>query len=237
MADPVVVEVPRFTRFVYPRERLEEPEVIGAISAFLGIWITIFPLEHIAAKWAIAFAFVFLIGAMLAAGAHQKAKAAAEAEKAREAERLLHQVTQSKIDKLEMKDSFAFIKGDLSESVIAHNTVNVGWELDERAVIVGETVPIRVLALSDGCLKNRRFQKCQMMGPAVLVPVRNVSISGNHFGGPPQSVVWAIPDKSIVIGAIGLVDCVFVECTFQNVAFAAPAEIVDDVRKGLSERK
>jgi hypothetical protein len=67
---------------------------------------------------------------------------------------------------------------------------------------------------------------CQIIGPAVFVPLEDCLFSECSWQGDLDSVLWEIPmERSQVVGAVALRACKFYDSTFQRIgmAFRGPA--------------
>ena len=82
------------------------------------------------------------------------------------------------------------------------------------------------LAVARATIKDRRFENCLILGPAVVIPTGGGVISDCEFDGSLEETIWEIPENVGRIGAIGLDNTDFISCRFQGVGFAGPAEFV-----------
>jgi hypothetical protein len=90
----------------------------------------------------------------------------------------------------------------------------------------GEVVRIALLAGDEGIVRNATFERCDIKGPAVVVPLRKTVIEHNRFDGG-DAVLWEVPpERPEVVGAIGLEDCTFTGCHFMKVGIAGPPELI-----------
>jgi hypothetical protein len=48
-----------------------------------------------------------------------------------------------------------------------------------------------------------------------------------------ESVLWDITGRNHIIGAVGVENCVFENCTFTNVGFAGDRTFIDKFRHGV----
>lgn len=77
------------------------------------------------------------------------------------------------------------------------------------------------------------FENCQIVGPAVVVLLDGITMSGCNFEGDAESVVWPIGSRSRVMGAVGLKDCTIVGCQFQRIGIAIRDDQMDAMRVGF----
>ncbi|MBW3578330.1 MAG: hypothetical protein KY462_11445 [Actinobacteria bacterium] len=98
-----------------------------------------------------------------------------------------------------------------------------------------QVVEISRLAVNESVLEGITFANCTIVGPAVLVPLEGVSIVGGTWDAPNwEALSWIIPrNRDTVIGAIGVKDCTFSACRFQNVGLAVPEDEEERFREGF----
>jgi hypothetical protein len=90
----------------------------------------------------------------------------------------------------------------------------------------GEVIRIALLAGDEGVIQNQSFERCDIKGPAVVLPLESV-LEHNRIDGPPDAVLWEIPPpRTHVIGAIALQNCRFTGCHFMNIGFAGSREFI-----------
>jgi hypothetical protein len=66
-------------------------------------------------------------------------------------------------------------------------------------------------------IADKSFERCVILGPAVVVPAGSRFI-GCSFEGEPDAVVWEIPpSRTTLVGAIRLENCSFNACEFRGV--------------------
>jgi hypothetical protein len=89
----------------------------------------------------------------------------------------------------------------------------------------------------EGAIRRCTFAACVIQGPAVIYPNRCQFYSPT-FRSPEglDSILWDIPvEKTTIVGAILVEDCIFRDCTFENVGVAAPAEMAAAIRAQAAE--
>jgi hypothetical protein len=106
---------------------------------------------------------------------------------------------------------------------------------------VAGTYKDRVIRLCElvgenGVLTSVRFEHCDIKGPAVIV-LQDSTLSHNNLGGPSaDAILWEIPlARPVVVGAVLAKNCVFDRCTFMNVGFAGPPDLIAKMRAGSKE--
>lgn len=105
------------------------------------------------------------------------------------------------------------------------------WQREFR----NEAVRLADLTVNTDRITGVSFENCQILGPAVILPVQNTQISYSGFDGPdPDSLFWVIPDsRQYVIGAVILIGCRIFQCRFVNVGVAVRQADLDAARRGL----
>ncbi|MEM9652256.1 MAG: hypothetical protein AAGA65_09190 [Actinomycetota bacterium] len=98
-----------------------------------------------------------------------------------------------------------------------------------------EAIRITDLAVVTPVLEGYRFSNCSIHGPAVLIPRGEVWIQDCSWNAPGlDSIFWTIePDREIVIGAIALVDTMFVGCRFDGIGIAGTADDKTNIMDGF----
>ena len=98
----------------------------------------------------------------------------------------------------------------------------------------GRVVRLCQLAGDEAIIDGFEFTDCFVRGPAVVVVQGETTFAHSTFRGDPESLLWEIsPERSSVIGAILLTNCVFNECTFEGVGFAGPPEFIQQMKEGI----
>jgi hypothetical protein len=92
-------------------------------------------------------------------------------------------------------------------------------------------IRIAEVAGERGVIENARFIGCDVKGPAVLI-LKDSTLRHSNLGGPTaDAVLWEIPPtRPVIVGAILVQACVFERCTFMNVGFAGPREMIAKMR-------
>lgn len=85
-----------------------------------------------------------------------------------------------------------------------------------------EVISIASLTVTNPTIEGYTFVHCRIIGPAVLGIVDGVKIEHCQFEGEFSSLFWEVnpEDRPLVVGAVGLVNTHFVNCTFQGVGIA-----------------
>lgn len=109
-------------------------------------------------------------------------------------------------------------------------------EVVHSRVLKRMTVRLSDLPLENFILRDYLFEQCSMIGPAVLVPLEGVELTGSTFDAPSMdALIWRMADdRQPIVGAIGLVRVAFRDCQFQAVGLGVPDAQYEDVARGLS---
>jgi hypothetical protein len=101
---------------------------------------------------------------------------------------------------------------------------------ERKVVRISDLVP------EPGCmLRGFSFDRCDIVGPAVLFPRPNTMINGCNFDGTPDAIIWDWPpEREQVIGVIDLDECSFESCRFTNIGIAAPPPLAEILRASFA---
>ncbi|AZH79446.1 hypothetical protein CSX12_13865 [Microbacterium sp. Y-01] len=90
-----------------------------------------------------------------------------------------------------------------------------------------EVVRLADLAVTSDTIEGVTFRDCLVLGPAIVIPMSETSITNGVFTGDPEALFWELnPARELVIGAIGLVSCEFDGCRFERVGFAGGVDVL-----------
>ncbi|HEX2742908.1 MAG TPA: hypothetical protein VHN16_00715 [Streptosporangiaceae bacterium] len=104
-----------------------------------------------------------------------------------------------------------------------------------------KTYEDRVVYLTDLLDKESRspliqgftFRGCQIHGPMVVALLRGVTIERCRFEVQDrEQMLFEVPEGSVKVGIVGLVDCTFTDCSIQGMAIAGPQSALEQFRKG-----
>ena len=101
-----------------------------------------------------------------------------------------------------------------------------------------EIVRLADLTVNTLVLDDLTFSNCQIIGPAVIVPLDEVSIVRCGWDTPDfNTLFWEItPDRAAVIGAIGLTRCTFSACNFISVGIGGNNDFRATMESGFSSQ-
>ena len=96
-------------------------------------------------------------------------------------------------------------------------------------------VRIAELTVNTNTLQGLTFQNCRIVGPAILIPVGNTRILSSRWEAPGiDAIFWEIqPERSQVVGAVVVVDCVFSGCSFSEIGLAGPVALREGLAHGF----
>ncbi len=88
---------------------------------------------------------------------------------------------------------------------------------------------------ADSVIRSQRFEKCTLRGPAIVILLDSTTIAGCSWDAPgPDGLFWPIDDeREVIVGAVGLADCQFIQCRFTNVGIAAKRQDLPALRAGF----
>ncbi len=84
-----------------------------------------------------------------------------------------------------------------------------------------------------GWIEHREFERAIILGPAVIVPLENVSFVSNEFAADLETLFIELPEDRGVVGMIGLRDVTFRDCRFENIGIAGTPESIARMREGF----
>ena len=96
-----------------------------------------------------------------------------------------------------------------------------------------EVVRIVDLAVTSEIIEGVTFTNCSLIGPAVLVPVGDTTISHCEFPSDIDAFLWPV-ERPRVIGGIALLDCVLTQCKFDMLGLAAAPDMIAQIRAELN---
>ena len=99
-----------------------------------------------------------------------------------------------------------------------------------------DIVRIAELTVNTSMLENYEFSNCRIIGPAVLVLLGNVQLLHCGWDAPGlEAVFWEIPaTREYVVGAVGVANCTFSNCRFEQVGVAGPSELREQMEQAFS---
>lgn len=99
--------------------------------------------------------------------------------------------------------------------------------LRRQVVLVAELVG-RTKAGPDK-LEGYIFNDCEIIGPAVLLTVKDTHFNDCSFEAP--EVFMTVEDGRSYFGVVSLYNCTFENCRFERIGILAPPDFVEQARK------
>lgn len=96
-----------------------------------------------------------------------------------------------------------------------------------------ETVRLSDLAVLEDIIDGVSMTNCEIHGPAVVLLIGNTRITGCHWSGDADGIIWPAHGRDQVVGAIGLKDCIITDSQFFRVGVLVPDEQMTAVRAGF----
>jgi len=94
-----------------------------------------------------------------------------------------------------------------------------------------QVVRIALLAGDNGVVRDTTFERCDIKGPAVVVPLGKTVFEHTRLDGDEDSILWETrPGRDRVIGAIAFQDCTVTDCRLMNVGIAGPPDVIQAFR-------
>ncbi len=94
-------------------------------------------------------------------------------------------------------------------------------------------IKIADLADSRSLVEDKRFEDCEILGPAVIAPLEGVHFLNSSFGGNFESVFREVPQGLPLIGVVALRRVIFDRCQFTNIGIVGTHEFIAMASKGF----
>jgi hypothetical protein len=94
-------------------------------------------------------------------------------------------------------------------------------------------VKIADLADSRSLIEDRKFEDCEILGPAVLAPLEGVHFLNSQFEGPFESVFREVPEGVSLRGVVGLRRVIFDRCEFTNIGIVGTEDFIQMAARGF----
>jgi hypothetical protein len=89
------------------------------------------------------------------------------------------------------------------------------------------------LTVNNDLIEDQIFENCKLVGPAVIVPMDS-EFSNCGWLGEPDALIWEIPEeRTLILGAIGLVRCRFYGCTFERIGMGLRGDAAEQFRRQI----
>jgi hypothetical protein len=98
-----------------------------------------------------------------------------------------------------------------------------------------DVIRLADLIVNTSLLDGYEFSNCRIIGPAILGILDNVSMLHCTWIAPGlDAVLWVVPpERGPVIGIVGVQNCTFSRCTFENIGIAGPPDIREKMEAGF----
>jgi len=100
---------------------------------------------------------------------------------------------------------------------------------------MAEVVRIANEADRHSLIENARWEGAIIMGPAVIAPLNDVTITNSNWGAPTEALFIEIDEDRPVVGLIGLKNVTFNDCEFRNIAIAGTPDSIADFKQGFTQ--
>jgi hypothetical protein len=109
----------------------------------------------------------------------------------------------------------------------------VSEAMQDGRVFRDQTVRLSDLAVLEDIIDGVTIESCEIHGPAVVALLGNTQITGCHWSGDADGIIWPAHGREQVVGAIGLKDCFITDSQFFRVGVLVPDEQMAAVRAGF----
>lgn len=83
-------------------------------------------------------------------------------------------------------------------------------------------------------ISNRTIEDCEIRGPAMICLLGGVTLDDNRFDGDNIDELFVeVVENRIIVGAIGLKDCVFRRCRFTKIGIIGSKKQIEEAKKGF----
>lgn len=99
----------------------------------------------------------------------------------------------------------------------------------------GETIRLCdfVVAGEKPIIEGKTFEECTLLGPAMVYLFGVSTVHNCSFDGGMDSLFIEVEADRVVIGVIGLKDCVFRKCRFRGIGVIGPSDLIKRWREGF----
>ncbi len=98
-------------------------------------------------------------------------------------------------------------------------------------------VRIADLTVNSVVIEGYEFSNCRILGPAVLIASGGEMNSCTFETPGADAIFWEVPpSRTLIIGAVQVVNCVFSNCTLSGIGLAGPPGLRDVIAQGLRQK-
>lgn len=117
--------------------------------------------------------------------------------------------------------------GNVATDAIAPQASSDRRSAAPKKVYQSETITIAdLLQPDDMYLDGLVFERCEIVGPAILLIMSGTKIERCQFTSAMSAVLWTLPDPAAVTGVIGLRNCTFHQCQFARIGITGPPHVL-----------
>lgn len=97
-----------------------------------------------------------------------------------------------------------------------------------------EVLRVADLAITTHVLEGFQFFNCQLLGPAVFIPMGETLMQGCNFESELDDLFWLVPpERAMIVGGLGIRDCLFIGCNFTRIGWAGPQELYNEMKASI----
>lgn len=100
-----------------------------------------------------------------------------------------------------------------------------------------EKILICELASDKPVVKDKTFEDCELIGPAMIFLTGSTFMVNSSFEGSFEKTVLILREKRWLMGVVAFEDCIFKRCKFLKVGIIASPGQEEKYRKGFGEGK
>ncbi len=95
-------------------------------------------------------------------------------------------------------------------------------------------LPDLVRGVDPPVIKDRVFESCHILGPAIVYP-RDCTWNSCHFHvNTIEAILWEREVGDSITGIILVEDCFFNQCSFEHFGFVGNSEMTDAIREAVN---
>ncbi len=96
------------------------------------------------------------------------------------------------------------------------------------------------LARNEDVLRDKIFERCEIIGPALIFFGGNTRVEGCGFAGKIDEILFEVPEGRRLVGGIAFVNCIFRRCEFKRIGvLVTPPQLEtfkDDFAKSKNQK-
>jgi len=91
-------------------------------------------------------------------------------------------------------------------------------------------IQLALEADENGLIEGRSYEHAVILGPAVVVPIEDVTLEFNTFVVEPDGLFIEIPEGQTIQGAIGLRHVTIRRSELRNIAIAGTPKVIEEIK-------